>query len=86
MIKYDALFRHLCTIDDGPVEMTFEEIEQLVGPLPRAAAQRDWWSNDPAARRPSHSRAWLDAGRQVELVDRTNRRVRFSSARWRRSS
>jgi hypothetical protein len=87
MAKYDALFRHLCTLDDDtPVEMTFDEVQQLVGPLPRAAAQRDWWSNDQTARRPSHTRAWLDAGRQVEHLDRANRRVRFGPARWRRSS
>jgi len=29
MAKYDALFRHLCTVGDDPVEMTFDEIEQL---------------------------------------------------------
>jgi hypothetical protein len=87
MGKYDTLFRHLCTVDDdAAVEMTFDEIERLVGPLPRAAAQRDWWSNDQTIPRPSHSRAWLDAGRQVEQLDRTNRRVRFSAARWRRGS
>ena len=86
MAKYDALFRHLCSIDDGAVEMTFDEIEELVGPLPRAAGQRDWWSNDPSSVRPSHTRAWLDAGRHVEHLDRATRRVRFSAARWRRSS
>jgi hypothetical protein len=87
MAKYDALFRHLCTVGDDPVEMTFDEIEQLVGSLPRAATmQREWWSNDPADARPSHTRAWLDAGRQVDHVDRANKRMRFSAARWRRSS
>ena len=87
MAKYDALFRHLCTVGDDPVEMTFDEIEELVGPLPRAATmQREWWSNDSTATRPSHTRAWLDAGRQVDHVDRANKRVRFSAARWRRSS
>jgi hypothetical protein len=85
--KYDPLFRHLCTIGDDPIEMTFDEIEQLVGPLPRAATlQREWWSNDHSASRPAHSRAWLDSGRQVEHVDRDGRRVLFSAARWRRSS
>jgi hypothetical protein len=87
MAKYDPLFRHLCTIGDHPVEMTFDEIEQLVGPLPRAATQqREWWSNDHTAARPSPSRAWLDSGREVDHVDRQARRVRFSAARWRRSS
>lgn len=31
MAKYDALFEYLCRAGDGPVEMTFEEISQLVG-------------------------------------------------------
>jgi hypothetical protein len=86
MAKYDALFRHLCTAGDDVVEMTFDEIEQLVGKLPAAATtRREWWSNDqlhPAV----HTRAWLDAGRQVTDVDRSKRQVRFSAARWRRSS
>jgi hypothetical protein len=85
MAKYDALFRHFCTAGDDAVEMTFDEIEELVGKLPEAAtARREWWSNDqmqPAA----HTRAWLDAGRQVDDV-RSKRLVRISAARWRRSS
>lgn len=87
MGKYDPLFRHLCTTDDNDaVEMSFDEIEQLVGPLPGdAIKRREWWTNDQTTR-PAHARAWLDAGRQVETVDRTDRRVRFSAARWRRSS
>jgi hypothetical protein len=47
MAKYDALFRYLCTVDDAAAEMTFEDIEELVGPLPRATAQRYCWNNDP---------------------------------------
>ena len=34
MAKYDALFRHLCTTGYDAVEMTFDEIEQLVEALP----------------------------------------------------
>jgi hypothetical protein len=71
MSKYDPLFRHLCTLDDDAMELTFDNIEQLVGPLPAAATtRREWWTNDQATR-PTHARAWLDAGRQVETVDRT---------------
>ena len=39
------MFRHLCTVHDGPVEMTFDEIEQLVGPLPRSATLHREWSS-----------------------------------------
>jgi hypothetical protein len=85
--KYDPLFRHLCTVGDGPLAMTFDEIERLVGPLPRAATQqREWWTNDHGDSRRVQARAWLNAGRQVEAVDRVARRVTFTAARWRRSS
>jgi len=81
------LFRHLCTAGDGPVEMTFDEIEHLVGPLPRSATQhREWWSNDRGDTRHVQAKAWLDAGRQVETLDRAGRRVTFTAARWSRSS
>ena len=87
MSKYEPLFRHLCAADDDALEMTFEQIEHLVGPLPRAASlRREWWSNDRTDSSGRQARAWLDAGRQVETIDRSARRVRFSAARWRRSS
>ena len=35
--KYDRLFEHLCRAGDGPVTMTFTQIEELVGTLPRSA-------------------------------------------------
>jgi hypothetical protein len=81
MARHDAMFRHLCTLGDDPVQMTFDEIEQLVGPLPRAAtAQWDWWTNDRTRRRP-HARAWLDARRHVDHVARSTRLVRFTAGR-----
>ena len=87
MSKYEPLFRHLCAADDDAIDMTFEQIEQLVGPLPRAASvRREWWSNERADSSGVQTKAWLDAGRQVESIDRAARRVRFSAARWRRSS
>lgn len=33
--KYDPLFDHLCRAGDGPVEMTFADVERLVGRLLR---------------------------------------------------
>jgi hypothetical protein len=45
--KYDAPFEFLCRADDRPVEMSFDEIESLVGPLPPSAtAQPAWWSSE----------------------------------------
>ena len=85
--KYDALLEHLCRADDGPIEMTFDEIDRLVGGLPASATSWPaWWANETAGSRHGQARAWLGAGREVESVDRVGKRVRFSAAEWRRGS
>jgi hypothetical protein len=88
MGKYDPLFRHLVAADaSASVEMTFDEIEQLVGPLPASASRYSaWWNNEGPDTTHVQALAWLNAGREVEHVDREARRVRFGRARWRRSS
>ena len=43
-----------------------------------------WWSNDRGDTGHVHAKAWLDAGRNVQIVDRSTRRVRYSASRWRR--
>jgi len=87
MAKYDPLFRHLVSADAGPIDMTFDEIERLVGALPASALKYSaWWSNHQLEGAHVQATAWLNAGREVETVDRQGRRVRFSAARWRRSS
>jgi hypothetical protein len=84
--KYDPLFEHLCRADDGPLEMTFDEIDALVGGLPASASrQRPWWSNEVFGRN-THPSAWLNAGREVTAVDLNSRTVRFSAAQWRRGA
>ena len=86
MGKYDPLFESLCRAGDQEVDMTFDEIEALVGPLPASAARhKAWWTNEAAG---SHmqARAWLNAGREVERVDQTRRVVRFSAPQWRRGA
>ena len=56
------------------VELSFAEIHELVGGLPRSAyAHRPWWSNN---RSHPHARAWLDTGREAD-VDWIERSVRF---------
>jgi hypothetical protein len=86
--KYDPLFRHLVGADATvSIEMTFDDIERLVGPLPPSASKYSaWWNNEGLDTTHVQALAWLNAGREVELVDRERRRVRFSPARWRRSS
>ena len=87
MAKYDALFEYLCRAGDGPVEMTFAEIADLVGPLPASAVtHRAWWANEPASARHVQARAWLNTGREVERVDQATGRVWFSAPTWRRGS
>lgn len=86
MAKYDPLFEHLCRAGDHPVEMTFNDIEALVGALPPSAAQQAWWTNEAAGSRHVQARAWLNAGREVEHLDRRARRVRFSAPTWRRGA
>ena len=88
MAKYDPLLRHLVAADaSAPIEMTFDDIERLVGPLPASASKYSaWWNNEQLDTTHVQARAWLNAGREVEFVDRVGRRVRFSAARWRRSS
>lgn len=84
--KYAPLFEHLCRADDGPLELTFEDVDRLVGGLPATATkQRMWWANDAGGRR-AHAKAWLDAGRTVERVDLDAGCVTFSAARWTRGA
>jgi hypothetical protein len=85
--KYDRLFEYLYRAGDGPVTLGFDEIEQLVGPLPASASKYPaWWANEGGEGRQVQARAWLNAGREVEFVDTAARRVRFGSAHWRRGS
>jgi hypothetical protein len=85
--KYDPLFEFLCRAGDEPIELRFEEIEALVGPLPPSARdQSGWWSNDATGARHVQAKAWLNAGREVDALDRPGGRVRFSRAGWRRGS
>jgi hypothetical protein len=63
-----------------PVEMSFAQINRLVGGLPPTAYWRlQWWSNN--ANRHVQARAWLNEGRRVESIDLSNQQVRFSAAR-----
>lgn len=81
MGKYALLLEHLTRSPASQVEMTFDEIDALVGGLPVSAVRHQaWWSNEVAG---SHvqARAWMEAGREVVAVDRQGRRVLFSASR-----
>ena len=71
MGKYSALgtfLRRWAVRNDGQeVELTFARIEGLIGaPLPKAAANMDWWCDDESG---VQSRAWLDAGFKARLIE-----------------
>jgi hypothetical protein len=86
MAKYDPLFEFLCRAHDERVDLDFDEIERLVGPLPTSARKYPtWWTNEVAGGH-VQARAWLNAGREVESVDLRREHVRFGAAQWRRGS
>jgi hypothetical protein len=73
--KYDPLRDHLAGYTAGDqLLLAFEEIEELVGPLPRGAKRlRQWWANE----RTGQARAWREAGWRVLLVDTGSEQVLF---------
>ncbi len=68
MSKYDPLRRFLRRKRTAIIELTFLEIERILGaPLPKRSARPDWWlepRSDP--RLGGHQQAWLQAGYAVE--------------------
>jgi hypothetical protein len=73
--KYGPLRDYLAGLHSDDVQMSFAQIEQLVGPLPRSArAHRAWWSNGSTI----EARAWQDAGWRVHSVDQAADRVTFA--------
>jgi len=54
------------------VDLTFTDVERIIGAiLPRAASERDWWQNDMIIGRACvHRAAWIDAGFTAFLIDK----------------
>jgi hypothetical protein len=80
MSKYNALRRQLERETGPSVEMTFDEIDHVLGGLPASARRYSaWWSNE---REGTHvqARAWMDAGWRVENVNLTAEKVRFTKS------
>ena len=74
MAKYDALGAQL---SGGPavVQLSFAEIDALVGGLPASARTwRQWWENEAGHVQAS---AWLSAGYKVGDVNLSAETVRF---------
>jgi hypothetical protein len=78
--RYMHLAKYLRGQPGGEVELSFAELERILGsPLPRSARElRVWWSNDG-----THSQArfgWLAAGWRVESVNLSEGRVAFKKS------
>src|SRR5690348_12274388 len=73
--KYEPLRDHLAGYTAGDqLLLSFAEIEELVGPLPRGARRlRQWWANE----RTAQARAWRVAGWRVSLADIGSEQVLF---------
>lgn len=75
--KYHALHEYLGAVlrrGDDAVQLTFADLDTLVGGLPASARRhREWWSNSGQP----HSWSWRDAGWVVAKVDQAKGAVRF---------
>ncbi len=81
MAKYDPLCEHLKSLGNSSVQMSFDDIANLVGGLPASAHTHSaWWANEMIADgRHVQAKAWLSADRRVEEASLAGRRVRFSA-------
>ena len=77
MSKYETLSQFLGQSRHATHQMTFREIEGILGfKLPRNAYEHEaWWSNNATGH--SHARTWLKFGWRTEAIDLTSRKVTF---------
>lgn len=84
MGKYDPLRHFLENAAPGVSEMTlsFPQIEQILGDtLPYTATHSNhWWANELRSGTGPQSPSWLDAGWEVDEVEREQKWVRFRRA------
>jgi hypothetical protein len=78
MGKYDPLHRYLSRKAADELEMTFTDLERVLGAmLSNGAARREWWANETSAStRHVQAHAWMAAGYYAFLVE-GEERVRF---------
>lgn len=73
MAKYDPLYAYLRRQKTDAVDLTFRDIERLVGAfLPKAALSDAWWGAEAGVQ----SRAWGEAGFEAR-PDPKSERVLF---------
>jgi len=76
MSVYDPLRDHLKAFQFRDLELSFAEIEAILGrPLPRSAERPQWWANQV---RPGHPqrKAWRATGYDAFLIA-DSRKVKF---------
>jgi hypothetical protein len=78
MGKYDPLERHLRRQKGASYEMSFRDIERVLGELlPKSARRAEWWANEQSPdTRHVQCKAWLRAGYRA-LPQPSAERVRF---------
>ena len=77
MAKYSPLAAFLRRQKHAEADLTFRDIERIVGGiLPKAAAMEDWWRTDPAREPMLQHLAFADAGFVAEPRTRAET-VRF---------
>src|ERR1700733_1402780 len=86
--KYDPLRQYLVQMGPEPTQMSFSDIEQVIGlPLPMSARTSDsWWLDRAPNKHRAHAKAWLDARRQIASVDRASEIVIFTPIKEHRES
>lgn len=74
--RYAPLTEFLAGVSGDAVEVSFKEIEEILGgPLPVSARRhRSFWANSP---RPTQGRSWLSAGWEVTGLDWDQQRLTF---------
>lgn len=75
MSKYEPLENFLRSSGQESVNMSFLELEQILGfPLPESAYHYNaWWANGGH----DHAHAWMDAGYKTELASPKGHTVCF---------
>lgn len=76
--KYDPLRDHLARRNEPVVELSFRQIESILGfPLPQSAQRYPaWWSNSDGGTH-VHARSWTRAMRRTRHVDLNAGTVQF---------
>lgn len=80
--KYHPLFEHLLFSGQGRVEMSFAEVEKVIGAklAPSARRRKEWWSNN--AKGHSQARSWLRANYRTSQVDLAGEKIVFQLEGW----